>query len=52
VNIRPLLDQTAALQIGGDFVGASGERLVSFPLGILPASHSEVSFKNIFKNIL
>ena len=39
-------------QIGGDFVGASGERLVSFPLGILPASHSEVSFKSIFKNIL
>jgi hypothetical protein len=36
----------------GDFVGASGERLVSFPLGILPVSYSEVSFKNIFKNIL
>jgi hypothetical protein len=36
----------------GDFVGASGERLVSFPFGNSPATYSEVSFKNIFKNIL
>ena len=36
----------------GDFVGASGERLVSFPVGNSPATYSEVSFKNMFKNIL